>query len=60
MVIGALFVTLILFLPTQKIDPGFGNNNSEDYVKLYKKVQKMEKDMEGRLYISKVQTPDEW
>ena len=32
-VIGALLVTLLLFFTPQTIDTGYGNNNSEDYIK---------------------------
>lgn len=57
MVIGALLVTLLLFFtPLKRLIPGYGNNNSADYIKLYKKVDKMEKDMEAQtLYVNKLQ-----
>jgi murein DD-endopeptidase MepM/ murein hydrolase activator NlpD len=57
MVIGALLVTLLLFFtPLKRLIPGYGNNNSADYIKLYKKVDKMEKDMEAQtLYVQKLQ-----
>lgn len=57
MVIGALLVTLLLFFtPLKRLIPGYGNNNSEDYIKLYKRVDKMQKDMEAQtLYVTKLQ-----
>ena len=57
MVIGALLVTLLLFFtPLKRLIPGYGNNNNADYIKLYKKVDKMEKDMEAQtLYVTKLQ-----
>ncbi len=57
MVIGALMVTLLLFFtPVKRLIPGYGNNNSADYIKLYKKVEKMEKEMDAQsFYISKLQ-----
>jgi murein DD-endopeptidase MepM/ murein hydrolase activator NlpD len=57
MVIGALLVTLLLFFtPVKRLIPGYGNNNSEDYLELYKKVEIMEKEMGAQtFYIQKMQ-----
>lgn len=57
MVIGALLVTLLLFFtPLKRLIPGFASESSGDYIELYKKVQKMETEMEAQqLYISKMQ-----
>ncbi len=57
MVIGALLVILLLFFtPLKRLIPGFASESSGDYIELYKKVQKMETEMEAQqLYISKMQ-----